>query len=64
MHRPDYMRIPIELIPQEIIDVYNLLPLVHNEYISIRINKGMYGLPQAGRIANDLLAKQLAKFGY
>ena len=26
--------------------------------------KGMYGVPQAGQIANDLLNKILARFGY
>ena len=30
----------------------------------MEINKGMYGLPQAGILANKLLKKRLAKFGY
>jgi hypothetical protein len=30
----------------------------------VEITKGMYGLPQAGKLANDLLAKCLAKHGY
>ena len=64
MQRPEFMKLPIKLIPQEIIDQYNLMPLVHNGYIYIRIDKGMYGLPQAGRIAWDLLKERLAKHGY
>jgi hypothetical protein len=64
MDRSEYMRIPLQLIPQEIIDKYNLLPLVHNGYVYIRIDKGMYGLPQAGMLANKLLAKGHAKHGY
>ena len=30
----------------------------------MEINKGMYGLPQAGIIANELLTKRLARHGY
>ena len=58
------MKLPIKLIPQEIIDQYNLTPLVHNGYIYICIDKCMYGLPQAGCIAWDLLKERLAKHGY
>jgi hypothetical protein len=32
MARFEYMRLPIDIIPQEIIHQYNLLPLVHNGY--------------------------------
>jgi hypothetical protein len=39
-------------------------PLVHNDYVYVEINKGMYGLPQAGLLANELLARRLAKYGY
>eukprot|EP00957_Ditylum_brightwellii_P046485 3527710-Ditylum_brightwellii.AAC.1 len=64
LETPEYMRLPITLIPQEIIEQYNLTPLVHNEYIYLKITKGIYGLPQAGRIAHDLLVKNLAPHGY
>ena len=30
----------------------------------MEIQKGMYGLPQAGKIANDKLKLHMAKFGY
>jgi hypothetical protein len=53
MKRYGYMHLPIGIIPQEIIDQYELLPLVHNGYVYIEIRKGMYGLPQAGIIANN-----------
>eukprot|EP00957_Ditylum_brightwellii_P209430 15361728-Ditylum_brightwellii.AAC.1 len=52
-----YMWLPIELLLQEIIDEYNLQPLVYNGFVYWQINKGMYGLPQGGCIAHDLLAK-------
>jgi hypothetical protein len=45
MARYEYMRLAIHLIPQEIIDQYDLLPLVDDGYIYMEIRKGMYGLP-------------------
>ena len=62
--RKEYMKIHISLIPQEIIDEYNLMPKVHNGYIYVAIGKGMYGLPQAGILANQLLARNLGPVGY
>jgi hypothetical protein len=64
MERYEYMRLPIAIIPDEIIQQYNLLPLVHNGYVYMEIRQGMYGLPQAGILANQLLAKRLALHGY
>jgi hypothetical protein len=37
----EYMRIPIKLIPHEIIDQYNLLSLVSDGHIYIKVQKGM-----------------------
>ena len=62
--RKEYLRIPIKAIPQEIIDLYNLAPLVHNGYVYVEISKGMYGLPQAGRVAYDALLPRLKAAGY
>jgi hypothetical protein len=65
MERYEYMRLPIDIIQQEIIDqYYQLLPLVHNGYVYIETRKGMYGLPQVGIIANNKLRTHLATFGY
>ena len=33
-------------------------------YVYCRVKKGMYGLPQSGIIAQDLLKERLAKYGY
>jgi hypothetical protein len=60
----EYLRIPIKLIPLEIITQYALLPLVSDGNIYIEVQKGMYGLPQAGILANLLLAKRLVPHGY
>jgi hypothetical protein len=56
----EYMRlVHLSIIPQEIINQYNLLELADdNGWVH------MYGLKQAGIIANQLLTKHLAKFGY
>jgi hypothetical protein len=64
MDRPEYMRIPIKYIPQEIIDEYNASKFIKDGYIYVEIVKGMYGLKQAGLIANQLLEKRLAKYGF
>ena len=61
---PEYTRLPIAIIPQEIISEYNLLPLVNNGFVYILIQKGLYGLPHAGKLANDELIKHLVHFGY
>ena len=47
------MRILLKIIPQEIIDAYNLTALVdYQGWIHMRIEKGIYGLKQSGIIAN------------
>ena len=62
---PEFMKVHISLIPEEIIQHYNLWDLVDADgYIYIRLNKGMYGLPQAGILAYNLLVKRLAPHGY
>ena len=59
------MRIPLKIIPQEIIDTYDLKALVDDQgWIYMRIKKGMYGLKQAGIIVNQDLVKHMAPFGY
>ena len=64
MTRYEYMRLSITIIPQDIIKQYNLPPLVSNSYIYIEIQQGMYRLPQAGNIANNLLTERLEPKGY
>jgi hypothetical protein len=65
MKRYKYMHLKIADIPKEIIQEYKLHELVtKDQYIHCEICKGMYGLPQAGIIAQVLLREQLAKVGY
>jgi len=64
MDRYEYMRIPIDMLPPAIIEQYELTPLIHHGHVYVEIRRGMYGLPQAGKIANDQLIKLLATHGY
>jgi hypothetical protein len=51
-------------LPQETIDKYDLIELAQDVKVYIEVQKGMYGLPQAGILANELLQRNLAKDGY
>ena len=51
-------------IPQDIIDQYRLTEKSINGKVLVEIRKGMYGLKQAGRIANDRLKQHLKTYGY
>ena len=64
MDRSEYASIKLSVIPQEIIDEYNLLDYEHNGWIYFEIVRGCCGLPQSGRLANDLICKSLIKEGY
>ena len=64
MAQYEYMWIPIKHIPSNIMEQYHLADLVHNNMVMVEIRKGMYGLPQAGILANDRLQAHLATHGY
>jgi hypothetical protein len=65
MEKPEYMRLKIKDIPDEIIEQYKLkLSVTPVGYVYCTITQGMYGLPQAGLIAQEFLAKRLAEYGY
>ena len=62
---PEYMTLHLHIIPQEIIDECDLQDLVDKDgWVYLKIVKVMYGLKQAGIIANIELTKHLDKFGY
>ena len=63
--RPEFVKIKINDIPEEIIKEYKLRNKVTpHGYVYIMATKGMYSLPQAGLIANKILEKRLNKHGY
>jgi hypothetical protein len=64
MERPEFMRLKLADIPDNIIELYKLRDIAHDGYVFVRIQKGMYGLPQAGIIAQQLLEQRLQANGY
>jgi hypothetical protein len=46
------MKMPIALFPTAIIENYSLNEKVLDGYVYMEIQKDMYGLPQAGILAN------------
>jgi hypothetical protein len=62
--RFEYMVINFASLPQETIEKYDLNELTQDRKVYIEIQKGMYGLPQAGILATKLLQRNLAKDGY
>ena len=64
LDRYEYMKMPLHLFPKEFADAYDLHTKAKNGYVYMEIRKGMYGLPQAGILANKLLKERLAKHGY
>jgi hypothetical protein len=62
--RFEHMKMLLSRFPEEIIQKYNLNALAVDGWVYIEIRKGMYGLKQAGLLANQLLQTRLAPFGY
>ena len=65
MARYEYMRLRLADMPKDVTAHYKLDEIATPEgYIYCEIQKGMYGLPQAGIIAQQLLEERLQKDGY
>ena len=65
MARYEYMRLKLADMPADVIEHYKLLDVATPDgFVYCEIRKGMYGLPQAGIIAQELLAKRLKEHGY
>lgn len=65
LKRPEYIQMKLSNIPREVIKEYKLQQIATSHgSVYIEANKGMYGLPQAGLLANELLEKRLNKRGY
>jgi hypothetical protein len=60
----EYTKMLLSRFPKEIIQKYNLNALAVDGWVNIEIRKCMYGLKQAGLLANQLLQTQLLHFGY
>ncbi len=65
MTRYEYTRLRLSNIPEDIIAHYHLIDIAApNGYVYCKICQGMYGLLQAGIIAQKLLAKRLKEHRY
>jgi hypothetical protein len=62
--RFENMKMLLSRFPEEIVQNYNLDAFAVDGWVYIEIRKGMYGLKQAGLLANQLLQTRLAPFGY
>jgi hypothetical protein len=58
------MKMLFSRFPEEIVQKYNLKALAVDGWVCIEIRKVMYGMKQAGLLANKLLQTCLAPFGY
>ena len=64
LKRPEYIRIHVRDIPNEIIKEYKLkLKTDGKGAVYIVANRSMYGLPQSRLLAKELLKKRLNKRG-
>ena len=65
LSRYEYMRLKLSDLPKDFLKQYNLNSKVTKDgYVYIEIRRGMYGLPQSGLLAQQLLEKRLNKKGY
>ncbi len=55
----EYMKIPLSLFPEWIKKQYNLDTHAQDGFVFLEIRRAVWGLPQAGILANKLLRKQL-----
>jgi hypothetical protein len=58
------MKIPLALFPIWIVEQYNLLQHAKNGMVHIDMRQAVWGLPQAGILANKKLRRKLAPHGY
>ncbi len=64
MDRFEYMKMPLDIFPPHTKAQYELDKHAKNGFIYLEIRKAIYGLPQAGILANHLLCQRLQPHGY
>ena len=67
MKRFEYVKLRLSDIPDEVVKEYKLHEtgkVTSDGFVYVEVRKGMYGLPQAGTLAQELLEKRLNKQGY
>ena len=58
------MKMPLSIFPQHIKEQYDLDNKTYQGHVWLEIRNAIYGLPQAGILANKQLRRRLAKHGY
>jgi hypothetical protein len=65
LKRPEYDKIKLTDIPEEVINEYKLHQLATPDgWVYVKVTRAMYGLPQAGSLGQDQLEKRLNQEGY
>jgi hypothetical protein len=64
LDNPEYMKLHRRHLPQRIIDEYQLTDLFVNDHVMVEVIGGMYGLKQAGLLAQHELKDHLKRNGY
>ena len=64
LDRYEYMKMPLSLFPAWTKEQYNLDKLAKNGFVYLEMRRAVWGLPQAGILANKLLQKRLLPHGY
>ena len=61
LKRKEYIKLKLTDIPQEVITVYKLKEIsTKDDSVYLEVNKGIYDLPHAGLLAQQLLQERLA----
>jgi hypothetical protein len=60
----EYMKISLALFPTWIVDQYNLSKHHKDGWVYLEMRQAVWGLPQAGILANKKVRQKLAPFGY
>jgi hypothetical protein len=60
----EYIRMPLDLFPIWIQKQYNLQEIAYKGFVHLEMKHAVWGLPQAGILANKRLRRKLAPFGY
>jgi hypothetical protein len=58
------MKMPLSLFPSWIVEQYDLKTHAKNGWIHLEMRRAVWGLPQAGILANKRLQSKLTPFGY
>jgi hypothetical protein len=64
LKRPEYGRVKMTDIPDEIINKYKLHEKAIDGWVHFKVMRGMYGLPHVGSNSHNELEERLNKEGY